>query len=108
MADIVNEGLEEGRRRIEAAQGEVLEILKNPLERLERTDDKIRDQFTAFDSDGNIFARGAIYEQGNVQLSFRAGIGETAEQWSTIGVFRDTFRDIIARIDFCSEGAVND
>ena len=107
MVDIVdevdNEKLEESRRRIAAAQQETLNSIKNPLARMTRTDDKIRDQFTAFDSNGNIFAKGTIYEQGNVQLSFRAGIGETAEQWSTIGVFRDTFREKIARIDF-SEG----
>ena len=104
MVDIINEELDEGRRRIEEAQEEALENIKNPMERMTRTDDKIRDQFTAFDSAGNIFAKGTIYEQGNVQLSFRSGIGETTEQFSTLGVFRDTFRNNITRIDFSEDG----
>ena len=49
-----------------------------------RIDEKIRQPFTVVGDRGAILARGQIYEQRNVMLLWRRGVGGCAEQYSTI------------------------
>ena len=49
-----------------------------------RTDAKLRQPFTVVGDRGAILARGQIYEQRNVMLLWRRGVGGCAEQYSTI------------------------
>ena len=95
MADILNEDLEEGARRISQGMQQAAEEGTG----ITRTDDKIRDKFTVWD-DNKLYARGTMYEQGNIQLSYRAGIGDCAEQYDHIGTFMATHRENISIIDF--------
>lgn len=96
-----NQALEEGADRIANA---MREHLGGDIHNMQREgEEKERNYFTVTDKEGNLYAKGQLYEQGNVQLSFRAGIGECAEQYGNMGVFVNTFANKISKIEFEDE-----
>ena len=46
-------------------------------------DEKRRVQWQLEDADGNILATGVLYDEGNVQVFWRADRGYTAEQYAS-------------------------
>ena len=92
------EALTEGTKRIKDAMQEHLGCDLHNMQR--QDEEKQRNFFRIEDKQGNLFAKGQLYEQGNVQLSFRAGIGECAEQYANMGILVNTFTDKIGNILF--------
>ena len=62
--------------------------------RITRTDPKIRQMFTVVGQRGSILAKGQIYEQRNVMLLWRKGVGGCAEQDSTIDALLQSLSSI--------------
>ena len=52
-------------------------------------DDKRRRAFTLEDAEGQPLAEGILYDEGNVQILWRADIGDTGEQYASIRLVLD-------------------
>lgn len=62
-------------------------------EQITRTDDKIREQFVIYNKTHDILAKGHIYEQRNVAITERDGVG-TSEHYTSLDATLQTFGNV--------------
>ena len=68
-------------------------------EQLHRTDAKIRQQFAVLGEEDRILAKGHIYEQRNVMVTYRSG--HVSEQYST-----DAFDALLQSLNNVHKGGI--